>query len=93
VTDNKYFLPDSPQYNPNSAEKLDAFIEAADALITDCTYMDDEYPSKVGWGHSCVSQVIDAAHQAKVKNLYLFHHDPDQDHTKIHLKFPRPKQQ
>lgn len=49
--------------------------------------MDDEYPSKVGWGHSCVSQVMDAAHQAKVQNLYLFHHDPDQDETKIDNKF------
>jgi phosphoribosyl 1,2-cyclic phosphodiesterase len=91
VTDNEYFLPDSPQHNPNYVEKLGAFIEGTDALITDCTYLDDEYPSKVGWGHSCVSQVVEAAHQAKVQNLYLFHHDPDQDDTKIDEKFSQSK--
>ena len=91
VTDNEYFLPDSPQHNPNYVEKLGAFIEGTDALITDCTYLDDEYPTKVGWGHSCVSQVVEAAHQANVKNLYLFHHDPDQDDTKIDEKFAQSK--
>jgi ribonuclease BN (tRNA processing enzyme) len=62
-------------------------MEGVDSLITVCTYTDDEYVSKVGWGHSCVSQVVEAAHNAKVRNLYLFHHDPDQDDTNIDQKF------
>jgi phosphoribosyl 1,2-cyclic phosphodiesterase len=33
-----------------------------------------------------VSQVVDLAHQANVKNLYLFHHDPDQKDNDIDAK-------
>jgi ribonuclease BN (tRNA processing enzyme) len=40
----------------------------------------------VGWGHSCVSQVASLAHAANVKNLYLCHHDPDQDDEDIDIK-------
>lgn len=91
ITDNEFFLLDSPNYNPDYINKLSEFIEGADALITDCTYLDNEYPNKVGWGHSCVSQVAAVAHQANVRNLYLFHHDPDQDDEKIDLKFAESK--
>ena len=31
------------------------------------------------------------AHQANVKHLYLFHHDPDQDDANIDLKFVESK--
>jgi len=56
-------------------DKLSEFIESTESLISDCTYLDSEYPSKVGWGHFCVSQVATVANQTNVKNLYLFHHD------------------
>ena len=91
ITDNEFFLPDSPNYDLDYINRLSEFIEDTDALITDCTYLDNEYPSKVGWGHSCVSQVAAVAHQANVKNLYLFHHDPDQDDAKIDLKLADAK--
>jgi phosphoribosyl 1,2-cyclic phosphodiesterase len=48
----------------------------ADLLLHDCQYTDDEYPAKVGWGHSSVSQVATFADKAKVDRLVLFHHDP-----------------
>jgi CheY-like chemotaxis protein/phosphoribosyl 1,2-cyclic phosphodiesterase len=86
ITDNELFLEDDPAYNPSYVKKLADFIRGTDALITDCTYMDDEYTSKVGWGHSCVDRVVDLADQAEVKNLYLFHHDPDQDDDAIDEK-------
>ncbi len=86
ITDNELFLPDSPQHNPNYVDRLTAFVSGTDALMTDCTYTDDEYPAKVGWGHSCVGQVVDLAHRAKVETLYLMHHDPDQDDDAIDAK-------
>lgn len=73
-----------PANVPRFVEK--AHTRGADALIIDCTYLDDEYPAKVGWGHSCVSQVVDLAHEAGVLNLYLFHHDPDQSDEDIDRK-------
>jgi len=77
VTDNELFPEDSPYYNTHYLDRLAAFVNAADILITDCTYNDEDYPSKAGWGHSAVSQVVNLAHRADVKNLHLFHHDPD----------------
>ena len=52
------------------------FIRDADLLIADSQYTDDEYISKVGWGHPRAFTVVDAAIQAGVKRLALFHHDP-----------------
>jgi phosphoribosyl 1,2-cyclic phosphodiesterase len=86
VTDNELFLPDSGNYDPFYVEKLSNFIRGTDALITDCTYTDAEYKTKVGWGHSCIGQVVDLAHNADVKNLYLFHHDPSQTDDDIDRK-------
>ena len=61
-------------------------MRGADVLITDTTYRDHEYPSKVDWGHSCVSQVAELAARAEVKRLHLFHHDPDQTDDDIDIK-------
>ncbi|HEY8207852.1 MAG TPA: MBL fold metallo-hydrolase [Myxococcaceae bacterium] len=52
------------------------FISGADVLIHDAQYTAEEYPAKMGWGHSTVEYVVDVALAAKVRTLYLFHHDP-----------------
>ena len=46
----------------------------------------------MGWGHYCIGQVVDVAHAAEVKTLYLFHHDPDQDDDAIDAKFRMAQQ-
>jgi phosphoribosyl 1,2-cyclic phosphodiesterase len=48
----------------------------ADVLFHDCQYTDEEYDTKVGWGHSSASQVARFADKSKVERLLLFHHDP-----------------
>lgn len=48
----------------------------ADVLIYDAQYTPDEYPGKVGWGHSTWAAAVDLAKAAAVKTLVLFHHDP-----------------
>ena len=87
VTDNELFLPDSEFFSAEYEAALIEFVGGTDVLITDTTYTDAEYPTRVGWGHSCVSQVADLAHRASVQALYLFHHDPDQDDDAIDAKF------
>ena len=52
------------------------FMWEADLLIADAQYLDEEYPSKVGWGHPRATTIVDMAVQANVKRLALFHHDP-----------------
>jgi ribonuclease BN (tRNA processing enzyme) len=67
-------------------DQLVDFVAGTDILITDCTYTDKEYEAKIGWGHSSVRQVVDLAARAKVKTLYLFHHDPGQKDVDIDAK-------
>ena len=86
ITDNELYLPTDPRHDARYVQNLADFVRGADVLITDTTYRDHEYPSKVDWGHSCVSQVADLAARAEVKRLHLFHHDPDQTDEDIDAK-------
>jgi phosphoribosyl 1,2-cyclic phosphodiesterase len=86
VTDNEMFPPTMPQYDAHYLDRLVGFVQDADVLITDTSYMDEEYPAKVGWGHSAVGQVVTLAHNAGVKALHLFHHEPDQTDEDIDRK-------
>ena len=86
ITDNELFLPSSPYYSEHYLERLTAFIGDCDVLVTDAAYTDEGYLARVGWGHSCVSQVAGLAHAANVKHLCLFHHDPDQNDEDIDAK-------
>ena len=86
ITDNELYLPTHPRHEARYVQRLAEFVRGADVLITDTTYRDHEYPAKVDWGHSCVSQVADLAARAEVKRLHLFHHDPDQTDEQIDLK-------
>lgn len=86
VTDNELYPESTPFYNEYYLERLVEFVSGADALITDTTYTDEEYPAKIHWGHSSVSQVADLAARAKVRGLYLFHHDPDHKDVTIDAK-------
>ncbi len=80
--------PNDPQYDAEIAqageeaaaesnEKIMRFIHGSDVLIYDSQYTEEEYwASKVGWGHSTYEYVLNAAHKAKVKKCFFFHHDP-----------------
>ena len=78
LTDNELFPKNSQRYNPEFRSQLIEFVANCDALITDCCYTAEEYKTKEGWGHSAVEEVVEVAHDAQVKNLFLYHHEPDQ---------------
>jgi CheY-like chemotaxis protein/ribonuclease BN (tRNA processing enzyme) len=86
VTDNELALPGSEFFSQEYEDRLSDFVRGTDALITDTNYFDDEYESRVGWGHSSISRVAEFAHQAEVKALYLFHHDHAHDDEAIDRK-------
>jgi phosphoribosyl 1,2-cyclic phosphodiesterase len=86
VTDNELFPPDLPQHSAHYRQQLVAFVQDADVLITDTTYTDEAYRSKIGWGHSAIGEVVRLSHDAGVKQLHLFHHDPDQSDDDIDRK-------
>ena len=55
----------------------------ADVLIHDAQYTDEEYPGKIGWGHSPIGYVVDFARTAGARHLILFHHDPTSTDAKL----------
>jgi len=57
--------------------KLIEFIRRADIAIIDSQYNASELCTRAGSGHSCVEDVVMIAARARVKRLFLFHHDPD----------------
>jgi phosphoribosyl 1,2-cyclic phosphodiesterase len=94
ATDNELDLtllnPEESLSNPQALRRapkpfLD-FIKGADLLIADGQYTDEEYPKKIGWGHSRATTTVDLAHQAQAKQLAVFHHDPLQSDADVDKK-------
>lgn len=54
-------------------------VRDADILIHDAQYTPEDYEKKRGWGHSCYIDTVNIAIEAGVKELYLYHHDPNYD--------------
>ncbi len=73
------------------ASELD-LIKGADILIHDAQYTVEDYQKKRGWGHSCYIDTINTAIDANVKELYLFHHDPNYDDVAIDKIYDHAKQ-
>jgi phosphoribosyl 1,2-cyclic phosphodiesterase len=67
------------EITPEGKEQGEAyreFVQGADLLIADGQYSAAEYPSKVGWGHSSIPVLLDVASRCGVKQVAVFHHDP-----------------
>jgi len=60
-----------------------------DVLFHDAQYDDEEYPRHVGWGHSCIEDVLAFTRKADVNNLVLFHHDPYRNDTDLEALLAR----
>ena len=74
---NLIFDPDSNEPDKEAlAQEYRDFIYEADLLIADGQYTEEEYSTKVGWGHTSISLLLEIASQSKVKKLAVFHHDP-----------------
>jgi phosphoribosyl 1,2-cyclic phosphodiesterase len=66
-----------------AARRLLEFIRGAAVLIMDAQYDRAEYAQHIGWGHGCVDAVAALAARAGVKQLFLFHHDPEHDDARV----------
>ncbi|MEK7992143.1 MAG: MBL fold metallo-hydrolase [Thiotrichaceae bacterium] len=58
-------------------------IENAHVFIHDAQYTPEDYDKKRGWGHSCFIDTVEFADDANVKQLFLFHVDPNYNDGKI----------
>jgi phosphoribosyl 1,2-cyclic phosphodiesterase len=57
--------------------------KGADVLVYDAQYTPEEYPKKVGWGHSTYVAGCEMAKAAGVSQLVLYHHDPQRDDASV----------
>jgi phosphoribosyl 1,2-cyclic phosphodiesterase len=72
ITDTEH-VPGEPDQNI-----LD-LIEGSDLVIYDSTYTEEEFVTKVGWGHSTWNEGLALCQAANVKRFAIFHHEPDHD--------------
>jgi len=75
-------------YIPDNELGLDAdagveLATGADVLLHDAQYVDAEYPSKVGWGHSSLSDFAAFVRRTEPSRAFMFHHDPAHDDEKL----------
>lgn len=57
-------------------ERFVEFIRNADLYIGEAQYTQEEYQEKKGWGHSPLETTVRFAVEGNVRQLALFHHDP-----------------
>jgi phosphoribosyl 1,2-cyclic phosphodiesterase len=53
-----------------------AVAEGADLLFHDAQYWQEEYETRIGWGHSSVDDAVAFAEAMGARRLVLFHHEP-----------------
>ena len=71
ATDNE---PGVPEFD----KSIRQFAQGADVLVYDAQYSPEQVAStRRGWGHSSWLEGVKIAREARVKNLVLFHHNPD----------------
>jgi len=73
------YVPDHESAPGETSAAVSDLIQGAEILMLDSQYTAEEYPSKKGWGHGCLDDVVRVARDAGVKRLFLFHHDPSHD--------------
>jgi phosphoribosyl 1,2-cyclic phosphodiesterase len=81
-----YFSDHEPFEGGSANLRTNAFVEflrGVDLLILDTQYTEAEYRHRRGWGHGCLTESVTLAMDAGVKQLALFHHDPDHDDNQI----------
>jgi ribonuclease BN (tRNA processing enzyme) len=52
------------------------FIRGADLFVCDSQYTPEEYPAKVGWGHSTWMNCLEWMEEGEADRLVLNHHEP-----------------
>ncbi len=80
---NKVFIEDATQQQLDHQKAYLDFVHGADLLVGDGQYTDEEYPNVTGYGHTTIEKLVAVAHQAEVRRLAVFHHDPQHTDTRI----------
>ncbi len=80
------FITDNEINSKNPRTTRDEFVEfcrGVNYLIHDAQFTEQEYKSRIGWGHSTFKQALELAKEAQVENLVFFHHDPNRSDKEL----------
>jgi phosphoribosyl 1,2-cyclic phosphodiesterase len=80
-------------YPEDNHQRLVDFIRGADILIHDAQYFPDEYAQRVNWGHSPFTYTVDVGIVAGVRQLFLYHHDPNHSDDRLEEKLALAREQ
>jgi phosphoribosyl 1,2-cyclic phosphodiesterase len=78
------------EYQAFVDEKAASILQAmrgVDVLIADCSYTEQEYPAKKGWGHGTFNSSIEYAKGAGAKVLFCTHHEPTRSDDALEAAF------
>lgn len=100
ITDNEFLQGylGSPEHISIDSElvvshrKLLDFISDSDILIGEAQYTNEEYQSKIGWGHTSLSNACLLSHLANIRRWIITHHDPAYDDEFLQQKLNLTRQ-
>jgi CheY-like chemotaxis protein len=67
-------------------EPLIHFLDDVDILLHEAQYPPNEYPSRIGWGHSNLASACALAKMTHAHKWIVLHHDPGHDDPFLHKK-------
>ena len=69
----------NPKTDWDNFARIGKEVSGADLVILDGQYTANEYPHRIGWGHSAVEHVIELARETGLARVAITHHDPMRD--------------
>lgn len=73
------YITDTEHRPGRPDEHVMALAKDVDLMIYDCNFTDEEFATRIGWGHSTWQEGARILAAAGAKRLAIFHHDPDHD--------------
>jgi phosphoribosyl 1,2-cyclic phosphodiesterase len=73
------YASDHEHGHPDLDGLLLEYASGADLLVCDAQFTPEEFENRRGWGHSTWRAAAAVARRAGVRQLVLFHHDPQHD--------------
>lgn len=70
------YITDTGTDDDKFKKNIGEFIADADVCIYDSTFIDEEKVGRESWKHSSWQDAVYLAKDAKVKNMFLYHHSP-----------------
>ncbi|MBN1758145.1 MAG: MBL fold metallo-hydrolase [Chitinispirillaceae bacterium] len=77
------FLEELDRNAEEQNAKIIDFCKNADLVSWDGQYTEEEYQSKIGWGHSSHEADIELARKASIKHMIITHHEPMNSDEKL----------